>query len=207
MSKLLLFLQSRNLNLHSNLPILLTLLAVISRRDLNFLPLPRRASLPRRESSQERKTKVMRARNNSRDKGDGQKSIVLSWPSESLTTAFARSCSDIISLTSLTYLIKAAIPLSLSFISPISRLQPLPQVAVGSANRDRIPSKIEKTYSFSFPARRIFLAIPFHHCRLKGNDRPSRTIGNRHSLYHRYPFTILRRLNVSTPFLRVSKDY
>ena len=30
-------------------------------------------------------------------------------------------------------------------------------------------SQMEKTYSFSFPGSRIFLAIPFHYCRLKGN--------------------------------------
>jgi hypothetical protein len=30
-------------------------------------------------------------------------------------------------------------------------------------------SHMEKTYSFSFPESQIFLAKPFHHCRLKGN--------------------------------------
>jgi len=152
-----------------SLPILLALLA----RDITQRPqFPTTAStsfITDAGEQPERKTKVMRARNNSRDEGDGQESIVLSWPSESLATAFTPSCSDIISLTSLTCLIKATIPLSLFFISPISCLQPLPQVAVGSANRDRIPSKMEKTYSFSFPQIRSFLAIPFHHCRLKGD--------------------------------------
>jgi len=30
-------------------------------------------------------------------------------------------------------------------------------------------SQMEKTYSFSFPESRIFLATPFHYCRLKGD--------------------------------------
>jgi hypothetical protein len=40
----------------------------------------------------------------------------------------------------------------------------VPEVSVLQAG-----NQMEKIYSFSFPARRIFLAIPFHHCRLKGD--------------------------------------
>jgi hypothetical protein len=45
----------------------------------------------------------------------------------------------------------------------------LPQASTVSSLHVQAGSQMEKTYSFSFPIRRIFLAIPFHHCRLKGD--------------------------------------
>src|SRR5271155_4715198 len=45
----------------------------------------------------------------------------------------------------------------------------LPQASTVSSLHVQAGSQMEKTYSFSFPESRVFLAIPFHHCRLKGN--------------------------------------
>ena len=73
--------------------------------------------------------------------GYGQKSIVSSWLSESLATAFTSSYSDISSLIALTCLIKATIPFELVlYLTDILSAATL-TATVGSANRDRIPSK------------------------------------------------------------------